>query len=228
MELFGKNLCAIFNEYLQDYYYFQKFTPTIRTDKERPIWQQGEERKKLAIIGPNLYDENSQHNYSSVRVVDMAYPRPHSLEPFTSRSREYPLMFSKAPLKLDEKEFLLYFGDYAFENVQICLGHIENCGFVPTDCFKTSPTTEIDHSNPIYLFVEDFVKIIFNYKILNKKPILDQNDMQLILEEFGISRKQKLQTLVGLLKTMKEEFTEILLGSNNVENVLELKRNNKN
>lgn len=221
LELFGKYLCAIFNKFLGESYYFQKFTPTIKTDKERPIWQQGEERKHLAIISPNLYDENSKQNYNSVRVVHRPYPRPQYLEAYTLRSREYPSMFSYKPLVLDDKDFLLYFGDYCCESLKINLGYVENGQFVPTDSFKAKSTSEIKHSNLQYSFVEDFIKEIFYYKIINK-PNLDQSDMDLILEEFGISRKEKLQTLMGLFKSIQEDIM-----SNNVGNVLKLKKSDK-
>lgn len=154
----------------------------------------------------------------------MNYPLPHYVESFTSYSKDYPSMFSNAPLKLKEKEFLLYFGNYVFQNVQICLGYIKNSQFVPTDCFKTSKTTDIDHTNLVYPFVKDFIETIFYYRLFNKKTVLDQNDMEYILEEFGISRKQKLQTLVKLLKNMEEKSSEILLGNNNVEDVLKVKK----
>ena len=224
LELFGKYLCAVFNKFLGEYYYFQKFRPTIKTDKERPIWQQGEESKYLAIISPNLYDENSKQNYNRVRVVHSPYPRPQYLEAYTTRSREYPSMFSYEPLILDDKDFLLYFGDYSCENLKVNLGHVENGKFVPTDSFKTKPTTEINHTNLQYPFIEDFIKEILYYKIVNIRPNLDQSDMDLILKEFGISRNEKLQTLITLFKSMQEEATERLLESNNVGSVLKLKK----
>lgn len=224
LELFGKYLCVIFNKFLGEQYYFQKFTPTIKTDRERPIWQQGMERKHLAIIGPNLYDEKSSQNYNREREVHMAYPRSKCLEPFTLYSNEYPSMFSKAPLRLDEKEFLLYFGDYACENLKISLGHVEEGQFVPTDSFKTKPTSEINYTNLQYPFIEDFIKEIFYYKIVNIRPNLDQNDMDLILEQFRISKEEKLQTFIEILKSMQEEATERLLEKNHIGNVLKLKK----
>lgn len=227
LELFGPYLCALFNNFLGEYYYFQKFTPTIKTDKERPIWEQGEDRKNLAIITPHLHDEKSPHNYNRVRVVHFSDFRPPYLPAFTATSKEWPSLFSKAPLKLDEKEFLLYFGDYACENVKIGLGYIEDGQFIPTDAFKRSaPTTEIEHINPAYPFVEDFIRAVFNYKIVNRKPNLNENDMEVILEDFGISRIEKLQTITSLLKNVQEASTEILLGNNNVGDVLKLERTN--
>lgn len=224
LELFGKYLCAIFNEYLEGYYYFQKFTPIIATDKERPIWQQGEERKKLAIISPILYKDDSDQNYNRARVINTSYPRSQYLQPLTLSSKEQPSLFSKAPLKLAENEFLLYFGDYDFDNVKICLGYIENNQFIPTNAFETSKTTGIEHLNPKYSFVEDFITAIFYYKILNKKPILNQRDMELILEKFGINRTEKIQAITELLKFVQEESTAILLRNHNVGRVLKLKK----
>lgn len=228
LELFGKYLAAVFTKFLGEYYYFQKFTPTIRTDKDRPIWNQGEETKYLAIIGPTLYDKNSIHNYSNVRVVNRSCPRPHYLAPFTSYSKEYPSMFSFVePLELDKKEFKLYFGDSYCEYVKISLGHIENKQFIPTNSFKTTPSMEINHSNLEYPFVDDYIRAIFAYKIFNKKPIIDESDMEIILEKFGINRKEKLQTIIGMLNSIKEEATEKLLENNNVGNALKLEKNNK-
>ena len=224
LELFGKYLCVIFNKFLEEYYYFQKFTPTIKTDKERPIWQQGAERKHLAIISPNLYDEKSSQNYNRVREFHMSYPKPPYLEPFTLYSKEYPSMFSKEPLKLDEKEFLIYFGNHACEKVKVSLGYVENGQFVPTNSFQTVLRPEINHTNLQYPFIENFIKEIFYYKIINIKPNLDQDDMDLILGEFGINREEKIQTLISILKSMQKEATDRLLENNNVGTALQLKK----
>ena len=48
--------------------------------------------------------------------------------------------------------------------------------------------------------------------------------MAKILEEFGISRKEKLTQLLEILQSMKTESTQILLGTNSIEKALELKR----
>lgn len=225
LELFGKYLCAIFNEFLEGYYYFQKFTPAVETDKERPIWQQGHEMKNLAIISPILYDENSWDNYNRVRVVHMAYQHPQYLQPFTLHFKKFSSLFSKAPLQLKEKEFLLYFGAHAVENVNISLGYIEDDKFIPTDSFKkTCSKSEISYLNPEYPFVEEFIKSIFYYKILNKKPILDQRDMEIIIENFGISKEKKLKTIVLLLENIKEESIKIILENNSVGNSFKLKK----
>lgn len=227
LELFGKYLSAVFNRFLGGYYYFQKFTPIIMTDKERPIWQQGEEIKDLVVISPNLYGKESEKNYNRVRVVHMASQQPRYLQAYTLGSKEYPSLFSKVPLELDEKDYLLYFGDYACKNVKIVLGSVKNSEFVPHSRFEVIGSSGIKYSNPQYPFIEEFIRAIFNYRILHQKPNLDQDDMELILEDFGISRKEKLQTIVKLLKTMEEESTEILLGNNNVGNVLKLKKDDK-
>ena len=208
LELFGRNLCELFNKFLGEYYDFQKFTPTIRTDKERPIWQQGEESRYLAIISPNLYDEKSIQNYNRVREVHMVYPRPYCVQDSTLCSKEYPSMFSKEPLILGEKEFLLYFGVTAHENLKVSLGYIENCDFVPSasvenfrisssyignrECSTTKPKTssEIYYSNLQYPFVEAFIKEIFYYKVTNLKPNLNQNDMTNVNKNFKIHTRR--------------------------------------
>ena len=74
LRLFSKYLSAIFSKCLGESYSYQEFAPTITTDKNRPIWQQGKERKELAIISPKSYDEN-QKKYNEVRTVCMAYPK---------------------------------------------------------------------------------------------------------------------------------------------------------
>ncbi|MCX4249712.1 MAG: hypothetical protein OSJ65_08160 [Bacilli bacterium] len=226
LELFGKNLCAIFNEFIGEYYYFQKFTPTIKTDNNRPIWQQGEENRVLVIISPNLYDERSPQNYNKIRVAHMAYPGPQYLKSYTLQSKEYHSMFSKRPLKLAETDFLLYFGKSVCE--QVNLGYVENGQFIPTSDFRTKKVLEIEYTNSQYSLVEDFIKEIFNYKIVNKKPILDQNDMNIVLEQLGISREYKLHELVGVLKSMQEEAIEKLLRSSKVGKTLNLKNVKKN
>ncbi len=136
-------------------------------------------------------------------------------------------MFSKLPLELDEKDYLLYFGDYACKDVTIVLGSVKNSEFVPLSRFEVIGSSGIKYSNPQYSFIEGFIKAIFNYRILNQKPNLDQDDMESILDNFGINKIEKLQIIVRLLKAIQEESTEILLGNNNVGNVLQLKKDNK-
>lgn len=227
LELFGKYLSAVFNRFLGGYYYFQKFTPIIMTDKERPIWKQGKEIKSLAVISPNLYGKEFEKNYNRVRVVHMSSQQPWSLQAYTLGSKEYPSLFSKLPLELDEKDYLLYFGDYACKDVTIVLGSVKNSEFVPLSRFEVIGSSGIKYSNPQYSFIEGFIKAIFNYRILNQKPNLDQDDMESILDNFGINKIEKLQIIVRLLKAIQEESTEILLGNNNVGNVLQLKKDNK-
>lgn len=233
LELFGQNLCALFNKYLGEHYYFQKFYPKIRTDKERPIWQQWSETKSLAIISPTLHDENSTRNYNEERVVYVAHPHPQFLSSYTSYSEEYPSLFTKEPLELDDKDFLLYFGDHSFDYVKVYLGTIENGIFIPSkvgDYLRVPVTVEssgsdtIHYNNPVYPFIEDFMREIFLYKVSNKKPILDQNDMDLILERFEISKSERIQTIIELLKAVKEQATEELLVSNTIGKVLEIQR----
>ena len=133
-------------------------------------------------------------------------------------------MFTKLPIKLDEKDFLLYFGDCSLDKADIILGQIKNSEFIPSNIFPLESTSEIIHSKVMYSFVNQFIRVIFNYKVLNKKPNLDDNDMAKILEEFGISRKEKLTQLLEILQSMKTESTQILLGANSIEEALELKR----
>lgn len=222
LELFGKNLCAIFTKFLNQFYYFQTFTPTIETDKDRPIWQQGKECRNLVIISPNSY------NYNKVRTIHAASQNSPFMTPFTIYSKDYPSLFSKAPLKLGEKDFLLYFGNYANEDLKISLGDIVNGRFIPTKYFRSPGAThEVIYANPDYLFIDEFLKAIFYYKVLNNKPNLNQDDMDLILEELGISKEEKLQSLMILLGNIKEDATKALLESNNVGSILALRKGNK-
>jgi len=233
LELFGINLCALFNKYLGEHYYFQKFHPKIKTDNNRPIWQQWSETKNLAIISPTLHDENSNRNYSREEIVYAAHPHPQFLTSYTSYSEEYPSLFTKKPLELDDNDFLLYIGDYSLDNVQVYLGTIKNGIFMPSKVgdglrvpvtVKSSGNDTIRYNNPVYPFIEDFMREIFFYKISNKKPVLDQCDMDLILEKFEISKSERMQTLIELLKSIKDQATEKILSSNTVGKMLEFNK----
>ncbi len=232
LELFGTNLCALFDKYLGGCHHFKKFYPKIRTDKDRPIWQQWSESRDLAIISP----ENSNRDYNKESVVYASHPHPQFLQAYTLYSEEYPSLFTKRPLELDDKDFLLYFGDYSFDCVKVYLGIIENGIFIPSkvgDYYPIPVTVEssggdtIHYNNPVYPFIEDFMREIFFYKIANKKPTLDQSDMNLILENFGISRSERIQALIDLLKSIKNQATETFMSSNTVEKTLEFQKIDK-
>lgn len=224
LELFGRNLCELFNKYLGEYYCFRKFKPTIKTDKERSIWLQGEESKNLAIIRPISYDNIKKRDYNEVKEVNMSMHQQF-VQAYTLYYKESPSAFSKFPLELDEKEFLLYFGKYDYGYVKVSLGDVENGKFIPSDFFNSNLIEDgIKFSNIMYPFVQEFIKEIFYYKVINEKPILTQNDMELILEKFEISKKQNICVLVDLLKNIQEESTKILLGSSSAYNILKLKK----
>lgn len=221
LELFTKYLCLIFDKYLGGYHYCQKFTPTVRTDKNRPVWLQGGDRRDLVIIS-----KKGGQDYNKEVVINANDSRSNNLEPFTLSSKENVSLFTKAPIKLDKEDFLIYFGDYDYKRISIDLGFIAQGVFVPNrferpKIFCLSCGDEISYSNPIYPFIEEFMIAIFYYKVNNRKPNIDDEDMELILEQrFGISRKEKRQRLINDLKVIMNEATQLLLNSESVSKIL--------
>lgn len=222
--LFSRYLCELFNRFLGGYHYYQEFKPVIETDKERPIYLQGKEERNLVIISTN-----KENDYSKKRIVNRDYLGLRYLEPVTIETKSYLTLFSKYPIKLGDSDFLIYFGSYDLSYVKVCLGSIENGIFIPNkfafplvSSLRYGNEKEIYDKNPNYSFIEDFMKELFNYKVSNRKPDLDESDMELILLQFGISRKEKREALLRTLRGLKEETTQILLSNSSVESTLKL------
>ncbi len=204
LELFAKNLCKLFTFYLNENYNFQILETSLETIPERwPIWNQKKEVRKLGIISSKIYP---------------SFFARKTLKPYI-KYMGAPTLFELDPLNIDNPNFLLFFD--LNEVSKISLGTIKNGIFIPND-FSTF-SKEVFHSNPNYPFIEKFIKLIFEYKLINKKPIIDQNDMDIILLNFNISREELNQRLINDLKLLEKECHK-KIEETSIKEILTLKR----
>lgn len=213
LELFGNSLSDVLSKYLNKNYYFQWLEPNLSVNKKMwPTWNQKSESRYMGILSTKVYDKDSFN-----RVTDL--PHVEHKNAFT--------LFSRLPLNIPNKDFLVYFGNYDFKHATVFLGHIDNGKFTPNNFnpfMETSCIHEVKYQNYKYEVVGSFIEAIVNYKIKNKKPIIDQSDMAIILEDFDISRTRRIENLISILKNIKEDAIKSLEENHSVGESLEEKR----
>ena len=204
-KLFGNNLAQVFSALLHEKYYFNDITSKVIYTN---VPWSSENYRRFMVISKNKY-RNYQFN------IDTIYP-------FKKRdSKETP--FTNNPIKLDNDDFLIYFGNTYDKNIS--LGDIKYGKYIPNNYnpFNSNLYTgEIIYNNIKINFIEIFMKEIIKYKFKTKKAILSQEDMDIILKEFTFIKKDKMQVLVDLLKQIEIDATNELLKNNTIGKTLKL------
>lgn len=207
-KLFGEALSLIFTKELGEKHYFNQLQVIRNTSKDIPVDNRTTDERCMDIISPIKYNKND-FNYTM--------PYPH----YKKSPNDYSTAFSKYPVNLGKKDFLLYF-DISDNYDNLSLGTLENGTFIPYDFSDKLPG--IHHINHHYEFINNFIEKIIKYKLDNHKPIINQDDMKLILKNFDINYQEKIAKIISILKQLKDEETNLLLETNTVGKVLELKK----
>lgn len=211
--LLGNNLSYLFSLHFNTKYYFNEiyFTYKGKTDS-RLNYYNIESSRHILLISPQKYNETYNQHFSDYSYRDRDY---------------FDTMFKQKPISIKENEYLLYF--HYVNKSQIKLGKVENKEFIPDinypfrdgngSCFK-----EVNYNNQKFSFIEDFIKAIITYKLNNRKPNLTQKDINIILEQFGITRKNEIHKLISVLKNTNEKTNYILSEINSVGKILKLEK----
>ena len=107
-------------------------------------------------------------------------------------------------------------------NIVEKLGKIDDENFVP----NTIPFNDFDHKAEINYnnqnidLVEDFIFEIMNYKLSNRKATLEQEDMNKILEKYGISYTDEMNKFINALKNVNEKAIDTMTRTNQIGKVL--------
>ena len=150
---------------------------------------------------------------------------PFSEHPYRDRDY-YDTMFKQKPLSVKDDEYLINFGCQSKPKIR--LGKVEDEKFIP----NTSPfcdwehNKEINYNNQNTDIVEDFIHEIMNYKLSNRKGTLEQEDINKILEKYGISYTSEMQKLANTLKSVNEKAVEAMNKTTKIGKVLCRKNNN--
>lgn len=209
VDVFGNALSTLFTAYYGERYYYNKIDFSY----------EGKTRSGLNyndVIHSRCMFLLSQTKYrNNIKCFFSEYPY---------RDRDYfDSMFKQKPISINKGEYLINFGHPS--NPKIKLGKVEQGEFIPsTYPFNdVSHREQINYNNSNFDIVEDFIIEIMNYKLSNRKANLDQNDMNTILEKYGISYIDEVNKLINVLKNTNEKAMDTLSRNNQIGKVLSKK-----
>lgn len=177
--IFGNSLSKLFSMKFGKEYYFQILTSTCEA-KPGPVVLYTEHTKYLSIISPIKCGSEYSHYVS---------PHPYRKEHY------FDNLFKHFPVKINDGDFLIYFGDYC--NRKIKLGKLKDGNFIPNNFDPIQDggnKDEVKFNNPSYDFVGEFINEIVQYKLNNRKSDITQEDMDIILEQFGVKKEAEVKT----------------------------------
>ena len=209
-ELFATNLTNLFSRMLHENYYCNDLLSNVVYNN---IDQNTDYSRRFIVISKNKY-----YNYQF--GIGINYPFEKNFKTDTP--------FSRNPIKLDEDDYLVYFGNTYDKNIS--LGDIKYGKYIPNNYSPFNNqiyNNEVIHKNSYHYFVEIFIREIVKYKFKYNKTNLNQNDMNIILSQLTIRKNAEIQTLINLLKAIEVTTTNELLKNNEVGKVLKLTKNNK-
>lgn len=175
-DIFGNALSTLFSMKFGQKFYFQKLISTCEA-KPGPIAWHTTHTINLSVISSTKYDIEYSHYVSQ-------YPY--------CKEHYFDNLFKHFPVQINNSDFLLYFGNDSKGKIK--LGKLQDGNFVPNnfnpiqDCEHQD---EVKFNNPSYDFVSDFINAIIQYKLDNRKFNLTQEDMDVILEQFGVKKESK-------------------------------------
>lgn len=192
MDIFAEGLSLVFM-YNMDYpCYYSKMSYTYEDNKGE------KDTRYIYVISPNKYPKNITKPFGDEN---------HSF----NKKDENDTMFRHKPLRFIDEAYILKFTSEYREKEIVHLGSVYNQKFypailVPFDSFESYCETEYEHFD--HSFVQEFMARIFQYKLENKKPTITMDDMYVILESYGFSRKKEMERLATVLKRTEEQSQE--------------------
>ena len=205
-DLFGNALSALFTAYFGERYFYNKVN----------IRYEGKSRYGLnyndIIQSRNMFLLSTKEYQKNSKIFFSEYPY---------RNRHYfDSMFKQKPISIKEEDYLINFGHPS--NSKIRLGKVEDEKFVP----NTIPFNDYEHKEEVNYnnqnidLVEDFIYEIIDYKLSNRKATLDQEDMNKILEKYGISYTDEMCKFINVLKNVNEKAIDTMTRTNQIGKVL--------
>lgn len=174
--LFGNALSTLLSAKFDKEFHFQKLISVCEAKPGPVVWHTTH-TIDLSVISSTQYDIEYSHYIS---------PYPFCKEDY------FDNLFKHFPVKINNGDFLVYFGNSSKGKIK--LGKLQNGNFVPNNFDPIQDgehRNEVKFNNPSYDFVSDFINTIVQYKLNNRKSDLAQEDMEIILEQFGIKKESK-------------------------------------
>jgi hypothetical protein len=211
-KLFGEALAILASKELGLNYKYQEKIILYKTSNFT------EYRKFISILSPEEY-------YDYYKKWDSEYS-------FRKASR-FDTIFSKNPIVLKENEILLYSGDSGYSSPQSPFissafpPNLQLVWFYYGDGFdhkfhlnNFSYFQDVKYENANYDLIQRFVIAIMNYKLQNRKPNLTEEDMEIILRDFGFKREDESQKFTRVLSNIRANAINALAMNNQVGKVL--------
>lgn len=209
LDLFGNALSALFTAYFKERYYFNKINYRYEGKSRVGLtYNDIYHSRYMFLLSPKEYQKNITTLFSEHPYQDKYYSDS---------------MFRQKPLFVNEDEYLINFG--CFSTPKIKLGEVVKGKFIPNTTYPfndASHRREINYNNEQFDIAGDFINEIMNYKLQNRKANLNQEDMNIILEKYGISYTDEMNRLVTALKNTNEKVVETLSKNNQIGKVLKL------
>ena len=208
VDVFGNALSTLFTAYFEKRYFYNKINFTYEGKSKYGLnYNNINHSRHMFLLSTIEYSKN-------INMLFSEYPY---------RNRHcFDSMFKQKPISIKKDEYLINFG-YS-NNPKIKLGKIEEGKFIPnTDPFNDEThRKEINYKNDEFDIVKSFINEIINYKLQNRKANLKKEDMNVILERYGISYTNEMYRLINVLKKVNEKAIETTNKTNQIGKVLSL------
>ena len=204
MKVFGEGLSYLFS-YNLDYpcFYSQIYYEYEGKTRAELNYHNVHDSRYLSVIAPKQYAPSIRREFSESKGY-----RPRN---------EYDTMFKQKPLILIDEAYLLSFSSTKKDTLR--LGEIINGKFIPSYIYPikdASNKDEVEYVDPRFPFIQEFMVTIMDYKLTNRKPNITMEDMYIILEQYGINRKDYLERLAIVLKKAHDKAMTTLAETNTV------------
>lgn len=204
MKVFGEGLSCLFT-YNLDYpcFYSEIFYEYEGKTRAELNYHNVHDSRYLSVIAPKQYAKTVRREFNDSRAY-----RPRT---------EYDTMFKQKPLRLIDEAYLLSFSTVKKDKIR--LGEIVNGEFVPayiSPIKDASNKDEVEYVDPGFSFIQEFMTVIMNYKLKNRKPNITMEDMYIILGQYGIERRAYLESLARVLKNAHDKAMTTLAETNSV------------
>ena len=206
VDLFGNALSALFTAYFGKRYFYNKITISYEGKSRYGLnYNDVIDSRKMFLLSTKDYQKNIKTFFSEYPYRDRGY---------------FDSMFKQKPISLKVEDYLINFGHQS--NPKIRLGKVENTNFIPNtlpfnDC---GHKTEVNYNNQNINLVEDFICEIMYYKLSNRKATLEQEDMNKILEKYGISYTNEIKKFINVLENVKGKAIDTITRTNKIGKVL--------
>ena len=205
LDVFGKGLSYLFT-YNLDYpcFYNRVYYELEGKTEDGQTIRDG---RHMAVIAPKQYAPHVKRPFEKTEF-------------FQPRDRQ-DTMLKQQPLRLIDEAYLLSFSNEETQTMR--LGDISGGKFIPSRLIpirNISHIGEVEYNDPVYSFIQDFLKTIISYKIDTQKPTITLDDIYIILGQYGIKRREYLENLARVLKKAHDKAITTLSETNTVGTVL--------